>query len=177
MSQSFTSGGQSIGASASVFPVNIQGWFPLGLTGLVSLQSKGFSEVSRTTVQNHQFFGAQPSLWSSSHIPYMTTGKTIVLTTQTLVGKVMSLLLNMLSWFVIAFLAMGNYLLISWLNFRLYFFGLQNHHRWWLQPWKKVNSGLYSQTYVFSSSHVWMWELDHKEGWAPKNWYFQTMVL
>ena len=48
--------------------------------------------------------------------PYMTTGKTIVLTTQTLVGKVMSLLLNMLSWFVIAFLAMGNYLLISWMQ-------------------------------------------------------------
>ena len=48
--------------------------------------------------------------------PYMTTGKTIALTTQTLVGKVMSLLLNMLSWFVIAFLAMGNYLLISWMQ-------------------------------------------------------------
>ena len=53
----FTSGGQSIGASASVLPVNIQGWFPLGLTGLISLLSKGLSRVlSRTTVQTHQFF-------------------------------------------------------------------------------------------------------------------------
>ena len=67
----FTSGGQSIGASvsASVFPMNIQGWFPIGLTGLISLQSKGLSRVfSNTRVQKHQFFGAQPSLWSSCHI-------------------------------------------------------------------------------------------------------------
>ena len=59
MSQFFTSGGQSIGtsASASVFPMNIQDWFPLGLTGLISLQSKGFPRVfSNTTVQKHQFF-------------------------------------------------------------------------------------------------------------------------
>ena len=67
----FASGGQSIGASASasVFPMNIQGWFPLGLTGRVSLQSKGLSRVFyNTTVQKHQFFGAQPSLWCNSHI-------------------------------------------------------------------------------------------------------------
>ena len=67
----FTSGGQSIGASssASVPPMNIQDWFPLGLTGLISLQSKGLSRVfSNTTVQKHQFFGAQLSLWSNSHI-------------------------------------------------------------------------------------------------------------
>ena len=57
MSQLFTSGSQSIGASASVLPVNIQGWFPLGLTGLISLNSKGLSRVfSKTTVQKHQFF-------------------------------------------------------------------------------------------------------------------------
>ena len=70
-SQLFTSGGPSIGASASasVLPMNIQGWFPLGLTGLISLQSKGLSRVfSNTTVQKHQFFGTQPSLWSNSHI-------------------------------------------------------------------------------------------------------------
>ena len=55
-----TSGGQSIGASASVLPINIQDWFPLGLTGLVSLQSKEPSRVfSNTTVQKHQFFGAE----------------------------------------------------------------------------------------------------------------------
>ena len=70
----FTSGGQSVRASTStsVLPMNIQGWFPLGLTGLISLQSKGLSRVfSSTTVQKHQFFGTQPSLWSNSHIPYL----------------------------------------------------------------------------------------------------------
>ena len=106
MSQLFTSGGPSIGASASasVLPVNIQGWFPLGLTGLISLLSKGLSRVfSSTTVQKHQFFSTQPFLWSNSHIPYMTTGKTTDLPIHTFVSKVMSLLLNMLSRFVIAF--------------------------------------------------------------------------
>ena len=71
ISQFFASGGQSIwvSASASVLPMNIQDWFPLGLTGLISLQSKGLSRVfSNTTVQKHQFFGTQPSLWSNSHI-------------------------------------------------------------------------------------------------------------
>ena len=70
VSQFFTSGGQSIGASASaaVLLVNIQGWFPLELTDLISLQSKGLSRVFNTTVQKHQFFGAQPSLWFNSHI-------------------------------------------------------------------------------------------------------------
>ena len=65
MSQLFTSGGHSIGvsASASVLPVNIQDWFPLGWTGWISLQSKGLSRIfSNTTVQKHQFFGAQLSL-------------------------------------------------------------------------------------------------------------------
>ena len=71
MSQFFTSGGQSIGgsASASVLPMNIQDWFPLGLTCWISLQSKGLSRVfSNTTVQKHQFFGAQLSSQSNSHI-------------------------------------------------------------------------------------------------------------
>ena len=62
----FASGGQSTGASASVLPMNIQGWFPFGLIGLISLLSKVLS--SSTTVRKHQFFSAQPSLWSSSHI-------------------------------------------------------------------------------------------------------------
>ena len=81
------------------------------------------------------------------------------------------------------------------------FWGLQNHCRWWLQPWNSktlnpwkesydqprqhikkqryyfVDKGQYSQSYVFFSSHVWMWELDYKESWAPKNWCFWTMVL
>ena len=92
-SQFFASGGQSIGvsASASVLPMIIQDWFPLGLTGLISLQSKRLSRV---------FF--------------CTTIKR------------------------------------------------QRH---------------YFQSYGFSSSHVWMWELDHKEGWALKNWCFWTVVL
>ena len=65
MSQFFTSGGQRIGVSAlaSVLPMNIQDWFPLGWTGWISLQSKGLSRVfSKTTVQKHQFFGVQLSL-------------------------------------------------------------------------------------------------------------------
>ena len=71
MSQLFASGDQSTGASASasVLSMNIQGWFPLGLTGLISLQSKGLSRVFSTAiVQKYQFFGAQPSLWSTCHI-------------------------------------------------------------------------------------------------------------
>jgi len=63
MSQFFASDGQSIRASASVLPMNIQNWFPLGWTGWISLQSKGLSRVfSNTTVQKHQFFSAQHSL-------------------------------------------------------------------------------------------------------------------
>ena len=69
MSWLFTSGGQTIGASASVLPMNIQDWFPLGWTGWISLQSKGLSRVfSNTTVQKHQFFGTQLSSQSNSHI-------------------------------------------------------------------------------------------------------------
>ena len=71
ISQLFASGGQSIGvsASASVLPVNTQGWSPLGWTGWISLQSKGLSRVfSNTTVQKHQFFCSQLSFYSNSHI-------------------------------------------------------------------------------------------------------------
>ena len=78
MSQFFTSGGQSIGVSAlaSVLPINIQDWFPLRLPTWISLQSKGLSRVfSNTTVQKHQFFGAQLSLWSNSHIHLWQLGK------------------------------------------------------------------------------------------------------
>ena len=71
MSQLFPSGGQSIAASAlaSVLPINVQGWFPLGLTGLISLLSKGLSRVfSSTRVRRHQSFSTLPSLWSNSHM-------------------------------------------------------------------------------------------------------------
>ena len=84
-------GGQSIGVSAStsVLPVNTQDWSPLGWTGSISLQSSGLSRVfSSTTVQKHQFFSAQLSLWSKSHIHTKTTGKNIALTRWTFVAKV-----------------------------------------------------------------------------------------
>ena len=118
MSQLFAWGGQSTGVSAlaSVLPKKSQGWSPSEWTVWISLQSKGLSGVlSNTTVQKHQFFGAQPSSQSNSH-PYMTTGKTIALTRRTLVGKVMSLLFNMLSRLVITFLPRSKCLLISWLQ-------------------------------------------------------------
>ena len=112
--QFFISGDQSIGvsASASFLPMNIQGWLPLGLTGLISLQSKGLSRVfSNTTVfQWSVFFMVQLSNW------YTTTGKTTALTRWTFVGKVMSLLFNMLSRLVIALVPRSKYLLTSWLH-------------------------------------------------------------
>ena len=107
MSQLFTSCGQSIGAwaSASVIPMNIQDWFPLGWIAWISLESKGLLRVfSNTTVQKHQFSSVQPSLWSDSHIHNMTIGKTIALIKWTFVGKVMSLLFNTWSRLVTAFL-------------------------------------------------------------------------
>ena len=93
VSQLFASHGYSIGAS--VLPMNIQGWFPLGLTGLISLLSKGLSRVfSSTTVQKHHFLITQPFLWSNSHV---CTGKTIASTIRIFVSKVIFLILNMLS--------------------------------------------------------------------------------
>ena len=88
----------------------------------------------------------------------------------------------------------------QWKQWETLFSGLQNHCRWWQQPWNKMmfapwkksydqprqhikkqrhyfNKGPSSQSYSFSSSHVRMWELDHKESWAPKNWCFRTVVL
>ena len=85
-------------ASAPLLPKNSQDWSPLGWTGWISLQSKGISRVfSNTTVQKHQFFSSQLSSQSNSYIHTTTTGKTIALTRWTFVGKVMSLLFNMLS--------------------------------------------------------------------------------
>ena len=120
MNQFFASGAQSIGvsASASVLPMNIQDWFPLGLIGWISLQSKGLSRVfSSPTVQKHQLI-LQCSVFFMVRLshPYMTTGKTIALTRQTFVSKAMPLLFNILSRFVIAFLPRSKHLLISWLQ-------------------------------------------------------------
>ena len=114
----FASGGQSIGASptASVLPMNIQDWFPLRWTGLIVLQSKRLSRVFSTP----QFKSI--SSWCSAFFivqlshPFMTAEKTIALTRQTFVGKVMFLLFNVLSRLVIVFLPRSKYLLISWLQ-------------------------------------------------------------
>ena len=119
VSQFFTSGGQSIGVSASksVLPMNIQDWSSLEWTGWISLQSRGLSRVfSNTTVQKHQFFSIQLSLIVQLSHPYMNTGKIIALIRQTFVDKVMSLLFNMLSRLLIAFLSRSKRLLISWLQ-------------------------------------------------------------
>ena len=106
VSQFFASSGQSIGVSASsvVLPMNIQDWFPLGWAGWISLQSKGLSRL----LQHHSSKASilQPSAFFKVQLshPYMTTGKTITLTRWTFVGKVMSLLFNMLSRLIITFL-------------------------------------------------------------------------
>ena len=119
MSELFTSGGQSIRvlASASVFPMNIQDWFPLGLTrfDLLALQGTLKSLLqhhsSKASVLRHSAF----FIVQLSH-PYMTTGKAIALTRWTFDGKLISLLLYMLSRLVIAFIPRSKRLLISWLQ-------------------------------------------------------------
>ena len=119
MNQFFATSGQSIEVSAStlVLSRNIQDWFPLGLTGWISLQSKGLSRVfSNTIVQKHKFFGTQLSLWYHYQIYIWLLEKNIALTRQTFVDKVMSLLFNMLSRLVITFLPRSKHLLISWLQ-------------------------------------------------------------
>ena len=163
MSQPFTWGSQSIGvsASASVLPMNTQDWSPLGWTGWISWQSKGLSRVfSNTTVQKHQFFGTQPSSQSKLSHPYMTTGKTIALTRRTFVGKVMSLLFNMLSRLVIAFLPRSKSLLISW---------LQSSSAMILEP-KKIKSfnslfPLFPHLFAMEWWHQMPWSL-FSEYWA-----------
>ena len=114
----FASGGQNIGLQLQyqsfqrIFRINIQDW----LTGLISLQSKGLSRiVLNTKVRKHQFFSVQPSLWSKPHIHTWLLEKNIALTIWTFVGKVMSLLFNVFSRLVIAFLARNKRLLIPWL--------------------------------------------------------------
>ena len=117
MSRLFTSGGQSIGASVSVLPMNIQGWFPSGLTWFNLLAVQRLSSVfSSTTVWRHQFFSAPPffncptltsihDYWEKHGFDYTT-----------FINKVMLLLFNTLSRLVIAFLQRSRCLLISWLK-------------------------------------------------------------
>ena len=112
------SGGQIIGASASasVFRMNIQSWFPLGLTGLISWLSKGLLRVfSNTAIWKHPFFGAQPSLWSSSYLHTWL----LEIPSLWLYGRLLakwSLLFNMLCRFVIVFLPRSKHFLISWMQ-------------------------------------------------------------
>ena len=108
-------------ASASVPPMNIQHWFPLGLTGWISLQSMGLLEGTQGSLLQHNSSKASVFQRSTFFIvqlsyPYMTAGKTIALTIWTFVGKVMSLLFNMLSRLNITFLPRSKCLLISWLQ-------------------------------------------------------------
>ena len=150
MSQLFASGGQSIGvpASTSILPMNTQDWSPSGWTGWISLQSKGLSSLLQhhsskaSILQCSAFFIVQVSY------PYMTTGKIIALTKRTFVGKVMSLLFNMLSRLVITFLPRSKHLLISWLqspsDFGNYKQGEktalrmgENHSKW--NNWQRIN--------------------------------------
>ena len=130
MSQFFASDGQRTGVSASVsvLPMNTQDWSPLGWTGWISLQSKGLSRVfsqhhssKASILQCSAFFIVQ-----LSH-PYMTTGKTLALTRQNFVGKITSLLFNMLSRLDITFLPRSKNLLISW---------LQSYLQWFWSPRK-----------------------------------------
>ena len=118
ISQFFTSGGESIGVSAStpVLPINIQGLFPLWSTGLIFLLCKGLWVFSSTTFWRYWFFDAQPFFSCLALTSVMITGKAIALTIQIFLGKVMSLLFNPLSRFVIAFLPRSKHLLISWLQ-------------------------------------------------------------
>ena len=112
----FISGGQSIGASASVLLTNIQSWLPLGLTCWISCCPRD-SQVSSPAPQYETISSSMLSLlYGPTLTLYVTTGNTIALTIQTSVGKIMSLLFNMLSRFVIAFLPRSKCLLISWLQ-------------------------------------------------------------
>ena len=112
--QFFSSGGQSIRvASASMLPMNIQDWFPLGWTGWISLQSRDSQESSPTPQYKSINSSVLSFLYSPNFTSIYDTGKTLALTRQTFVGKVMSLLFNMLSRLVIAFLPRSQHLLIS----------------------------------------------------------------
>ena len=150
------------------FTMNNQVWFPLGLTGLISLLSKGLSRVfSSTTVW--KFFGAQPSLWSNFSICTWLLEKP-VLTRLTFVSRVMALLFNMLSRFVIPFLPRSKHLLISW---------LQSPSTVILEP-KKIKSVTVSicppfichEVIVLDASHdlSFFWMLNVRRVWRKRKW-------
>ena len=143
--------------------MNIRDWFPLGLTGMISLQSKGLQRVfskhnsSKASILQHSAFFIVQLLYL-----YMTSGKTIALTRQTFVGKVISLLFNMLSKFVIAYLPRCKCLLISW---------LQSPSALILEP-KKIKSFTVSIFPLFSHLFAMKW-------WDQMLWslFFECWVL
>ena len=118
VSQFFASGGQSIGASssASVLPMNILGWFPLGWTDWIPLQSKGLSRILQHHSSKASILPCSAFFIVQLSHPYIITGKTIALTGWTFVGKVISLLFNIVSTMIIAFLPSSKHLFISWLR-------------------------------------------------------------
>ena len=166
MSQFFASGDRSIGASpsASVFPMNIQSWFPLGWTGLISLVSKGLWRVfCSTTVLWHLAF----LMVHLSH-PYMTTRKTKALTRWTFVGKMMSLFFNTLSRFVITFLPRSRCLLISQIIPKPYP---------WPGPWKKYlpqNQFLVPKKF---GDHCSKKRKNHRQYTCPKWWLYEKITV
>ena len=143
-----------VSVSASVLPINVQCWFPLGLTGFYILAVQSIFKISRTTVQKHHFFSTQPPLLTNSQHPYMTT-----LMIQTFISKVMSLLFNMLCRFVIAFLPRSTHLLLLWLS----------HHPQWLRRPRKLNLSLIP---LFTHLFVVKWW-----DWMPWSLFFECWAL
>ena len=145
----FASGGQSIGASAPVLPMSIQGWFPLGLASLISLQSKGLKSLLQHHSSKASFFQRSAFFMVQLSHPYVTTRR---MTTWTFVRCVISLLFDMLSRFVIAFLPRSKHLLILWLQSICSDFVAQENEiqqfplfpylfaiKWWDQmPWSSI---------------------------------------
>ena len=160
VSQFLAFGGQRIRASAStsVLPMNIQGWLPLGLTGLISLLSKRLSSL----LQHHNLKASVPQhsaffMVQLSH-PFMTTGKPIALTRWIFVGKVMSLFFNMLYRFVIAFLPRSKHL-SSLGDFRLFCYKPQS--------WVDGLLGSVSLPVNYPPSG-WLWSWTFK--WQQESW-------
>ena len=146
MSHLFASGGQSIeaSASASVLPVNIEDWFTLGLTELISIQqSKWLSRVCSSTIQKYQFLNTQPSLWPSSHIHMWLLEKQYLGLYRHLSAK-QCLFFNTLSRLVRAFLPRNKHLLMSWLKSLWMFLncraGEDSGESLWLQGYQTSHS-------------------------------------
>ena len=160
MTQPFKSGCQNIGSSASDFPMDIQGWFPLELTGLISLLPKGLLSSPAPQLESINFWHAAFFMVQLSHL-YMTTRNIIVLTIWTFISIVTSLLFNMLSRFVIAFLPRRKSFLILWLQSPSTDFGAQEnkvchyfHFFPFYLPWSDVTGYISDTLLKMSPSHI-----------------------